>query len=442
MGNEMQILNTPGYFYSVAYFISSLIMVIVSKRRFGLLVEFFKDMLYLLVLFGFMIFTDGMAKIFIVSMFVIILIQYTFLRTSIEAPRATVLFMQAKTFLYGELMASFAWQVYYFISVRSEKTHNLLHQIVIMAICYGVFAAIQLIFETTQKKGVEEFVVKRIYAIWAVVITVAVFSVSNMSFYSVGGLFSGTTAMDTYIIRTLVDSTGVIAITALSLMLHENQIKMEVYAMKNIMEMQYKNYQISKSSMEMVNRKYHDLKHQIALLREEFESEDKLEYLDQMEREISIYETRFQTGNKVLDALLATKATYCQKHNIEFKAIIEGELIDFMETMDVSALFGNILDNAIEGSMKFSDKSKRLINLQVTKDRSFLCVRTENYCYEKPRFMNGLPITSKSDSSIHGYGMKSIKYIVEKYGGSVIAEYKNGWFLLKILIPLSANSQM
>ena len=103
--------------------------------------------------------------------------------------------------------------------------------------------------------------------------------------------------------------------------------------------------------------------------------------------------------------------------------------------MDVSALFGNMLDNAIESAEKQQEKQKRLIWLYVTREKQFVRIRTENYCDEKIHFKNGMPVTTKKDRRLHGYGMKSIKSTVEKYNGSVVAAQENNWFELKILLP-------
>ena len=108
-----------------------------------------------------------------------------------------------------------------------------------------------------------------------------------------------------------------------------------------------------------------------------------------------------------------------------------------MEDMDISALFGNMLDNAIESVCRQKNQEKRLIGLYVTREKQFLRIRTENYCEEKLEFRNGLPVTTKADKHLHGYGMKSIRTIVEKYGGSAVASQKNNWFELKILIPVT-----
>ena len=184
------------------------------------------------------------------------------------------------------------------------------------------------------------------------------------------------------------------------------------------------------------NQKYHDLKHQINLLKSGADSEKAEEYLEQMEREIKIYETQNKTGNKVLDTILTSKSMHCQRHGIELKFMGEGQLLNFMEDMDISALFGNMLDNAIESVVKIKDRQKRLISLHVIQDKQFIRIRTENYCEENVQFQDGIPITTKKDKRFHGYGMKSMKKIVEKYGGSVMAGKTDNWFELKILIPM------
>jgi len=106
-----------------------------------------------------------------------------------------------------------------------------------------------------------------------------------------------------------------------------------------------------------------------------------------------------------------------------------------MSDMDLSTLFGNALDNAIESVEKIEDKEKRLINLAVSRDRGFVRIRLENCCEEMPEFQNGLPKTTKKDKAYHGFGVQSIRDIAERYEGSVTMNAENGWFELRILLP-------
>ena len=138
----------------------------------------------------------------------------------------------------------------------------------------------------------------------------------------------------------------------------------------------------------------------------------------------------------MLDAVLTSKSLYCQNKGIGFTCVADGTLLNFMAEMDIGALFGNILDNAIEGAEKIPEKEKRLIHLSVAEQKSFLRIRVENYCEEKIVFKNGIPQTTKKDKRFHGFGMKSIQSTVKKYGGSVTAGVRDNWFVLRILIPL------
>ena len=199
--------------------------------------------------------------------------------------------------------------------------------------------------------------------------------------------------------------------------------------------MQYANYQQSQESIDMINRKYHDLKHQIAVLRAEIGTRQKLDSLDQIERDIRAYESQNRTGNQVLDAILTGKSSYCLEHGIIFTCVADGSALDFLGVVEVSALFGNALDNAIEAVSKLTAPEQRLIHLSVTRQKGFLRIKVENRCVDDLVVGEELPKTTKEDKGLHGYGLKSIRATVEQYGGSVTLRAENGWFTLGVLIP-------
>ena len=225
--------------------------------------------------------------------------------------------------------------------------------------------------------------------------------------------------------------------SAFHIQICESSTRMEKEYLHKLLHMQKENYRISEESVDLVNRKYHDLKHQIQLLRSEITSDEKLRYLDEMEEEIHSYEAQNKTGNKTLDTLLTAKSLKCQDLGISLTCVADGAELDFMKPTDLSVLFGNALDNAIESVEKISDADKRLIHLTISREKSFLRIRVEN-CYEgEINFVGGLPSTAK-DARYHGYGMKSIRSIVEKYNGSMTVKAQDGWFELRILFPVTS----
>ena len=205
--------------------------------------------------------------------------------------------------------------------------------------------------------------------------------------------------------------------------------------MTALLHMQYESYRISEESIALVNQKYHDLKHHIQLLRAASAAE-RTEYLDQMEQQIRTYEAQNKTGNRVLDTILTAKTIQCQSEGISLTCVADGQALDFMNPMDISALFGNALDNAIESVKKLPNPEQRLIHVSAMRQKDFLRIRVEN-CYSgELRFVDGMPTTTKRDARYHGYGLKSIQSIANSYGGSATIDTKDGWFELRLLLPV------
>ena len=135
----------------------------------------------------------------------------------------------------------------------------------------------------------------------------------------------------------------------------------------------------------------------------------------------------------------ALAAVTCNAQNIQLTCVADGTALNFMDVMDISNLFGNALDNAIESVSKIADPQRRLIHLSVSRQKGFAAIRIEN-CYEGAlKFENGLPITTKADGRYHGFGLKSIQATARKYGGSATVSTRDGWFELRVLIPLEQN---
>lgn len=433
--NTAEVLNTPGYYYAIAYALSVFVITCTNERKIGRWkLAVVSCAQYALLLF-FMTVTDGVRQeLFVPSMLLIVLLLLGYIYICNDFSLREAGFYFVKAFINGEFAASLCWQIYYYLRYVRGIQGELLKWVELILV-YAVIFTILALMELNLKKDLEELHITRRELLVVIIIAASVFAMSNLSYLDQNGLFSGTFVMDIFIIRTLVDLSGIAVLYAYHVQVKEIQIRFEKDTLHNIMEMQYKNYQLSKENIDMVNQKYHDLKHQINLLKTQAYVGKSTSYLEKMEREIRVYETQNKTGNQILDAVLTNKAMICQNKEIELKFIVDGGALSFMEDMDVSALFGNMLDNAIESAEKQQEKQKRLIWLYVTKEKQFVRIRTENYCDEKIRFKNGMPVTTKKDRRLHGYGMKSIKSTVEKYHGSVVAAQENNWFELKILLP-------
>lgn len=203
-------------------------------------------------------------------------------------------------------------------------------------------------------------------------------------------------------------------------------------ALNRIMEQQKLQFEIAKESIDTVNINAHDLRKQISLiLKENCGSVE--EQLKKIEEKLNIVDTAFHTGNKALDITLTEKSRDCINKSIKFSAIAEGSCLEKMEDLDIYMLFGNLLDNAIEATENIPDKEDRSINFMLSEKCDCVSIHLENTFAREPKFINGVPVTTKKDKRFHGFGIKSIQNITRKYGGTFGMNIFHGMFCVDIL---------
>lgn len=201
--------------------------------------------------------------------------------------------------------------------------------------------------------------------------------------------------------------------------------------------LQREQYEQSKKNIEMINIKCHDLKHRVGQWEQQGGWVDP-EEICQVKNMIGIYDSVVKTENETLDVILTERSLYCEKHGISLACMVDGSKLNFMSTSDICALFGNALENAIEAVLKLENKEDRIISFQVRQNRGMLIVTVDNYFSGRMNFVQDLPETTKKDPENHGYGLKSIRMVAEKYGGEMTV-MTDEMFHLTILLPLPEN---
>ena len=432
-----ELTHTPGVLYAIAYWISAMIYCrFLPKRASGmkrcLLAAFF-----FVLITGFMIVTDH-PPVYLYFLFVTIEIcmLYLFMYLMCSMPARNAVYYCARAFMLGEFATSLGWLLYYYSVTRMASDPSMPLLCALMtAVCLAVFGII-FILEKRQEKDARLLELGSRDIAGALAIAASTYLVSNISFAVANTPFSMRYSNEIFIMRTLTDFGGVIILLLYHNLIVEVSARTEAELEQQILQMQYSNYQISQESIDLINQKYHDLKHQISALRYELNDEEKYGYLTQMEDEIRQYEAENKTGNKVLDTILTAKSLVCQNQGISMNVVADGTLLDFMSTMDLSALFGNALDNAIRGAASVADENERLIRVVICEQMGFVLVKIENRYAGEVRFDGKDLITTKNNKDYHGYGVKSIRKTVEKYDGTVTIRTEDGWFLLSFLFPV------
>ncbi|WP_455138769.1 ATP-binding protein [Thermophilibacter sp.] len=193
-------------------------------------------------------------------------------------------------------------------------------------------------------------------------------------------------------------------------------------------------YRLSRENIEAINIKCHDIRHQIRQLADGGAAVDGAVLAD-IAREVDVYDSSVETGNEALDTILTEKGLTCSGEGIVLTVVADGAALGFMAPADIYALFGNALDNAIEAARAVADPERRAISISVRRRGNMVAVSVENCCAAEPRFSaEGLPLTTKADTANHGFGVRSMRAIARRYGGSLHAGAQDGVFYLNVLL--------
>lgn len=213
---------------------------------------------------------------------------------------------------------------------------------------------------------------------------------------------------------------------------HTNRLETDNQILEYMLHQEKQQHEMAKENISIINIKCHDLKYQIAQLEAMDDRAQRQSSIRELEQSVMIYDSMVETGCGALDLVLTEKSLICEKHKIKLSSMVDGAKLNFLSTSDIYALFGNALDNAIESVCK-ADEERRIISLKVFAEEQMLFIHLDNYCAEPPKFVGEYPVTTKDNDLFHGFGTRSIRYIVQCYHGDVKMSWSDYFFHLDIL---------
>lgn len=180
---------------------------------------------------------------------------------------------------------------------------------------------------------------------------------------------------------------------------------------------------------------YHNHMQAIKALLSMGKKEELSDYLDNLEKDLDSIDIAIRTGNVGLDAILSSKVSIARKNSIEVNCT--AKVPDELKISDVHlcAIVGNLLDNAIEACEKITEGSEpRFIRIYIGLFKSQLYISVSNSTCEKHRRRLSELVTSKLGE--HGFGLRRIDKLAEKYDGYVNRKNEPGIFATEVMLPL------
>lgn len=163
--------------------------------------------------------------------------------------------------------------------------------------------------------------------------------------------------------------------------------------------------------------------------------EELNQYLNNLDNDLTTVDTVIKTGNVMIDAILNSKISLAKAKdiNVNAKAIVPNQL-KILE-IDLCVIIGNLLDNAIEACLKIENESDRFIRIYVDvfKEQLYISVQNANGGMIKKI---GKTYQSTKSTNFHGFGLKRIDNIVNKYNGYINRQNEEGVFATEVMLPL------
>lgn len=429
--NEALASDIPRLFTAVAEWGSCLVFVLIAGRRFGRWATVGCAIAALVALAGVQWWAGTLPlALWIPGMLVAIATMFAFIYLALSISAITAWYLTARAFVLAELAASAHWQLDRFYWPDASPVAQTLGMIAV----YGVVLTIAWAAERRHFPRDVRFEASVGELISAGAIAAATFALSNLSFVDAETAFSGRWGPEIFYIRTLVDLAGYIALYVQLEVRRSLDARREAESMSRLLASQHDQYEISRRAIDEVNRKYHDMKHHLDAIRAEPDPTLRQQFLDDLEQSITDYGTQVRSGHPVLDAVLTAKHMQAREKGIDLTVVADGALLTSLRPLDITAIVGNALDNAIEAAEKLPPGEHRNITLTVFSQEDFVLLRVENPFDGTLQRRGGALVSRKPDKG-HGYGLRNIAATAESYGGSMTVDSADGWFTLSVLLP-------
>lgn len=154
---------------------------------------------------------------------------------------------------------------------------------------------------------------------------------------------------------------------------------------------------------------------------------EAVKYLEDLRSPLGIVAQSVWTGDEAVDCLINSKIALGVSVRIQMNCKVEYPQHTNIRSVDLVAILGNLLDNALE-AVNDTEESLRYINLTIRRINEMIIIKVENGCKTAPKMEEGELQTTKADTALHGWGLKSVRAAADRYDGTIETEYKRNRF--------------
>ncbi len=240
-----------------------------------------------------------------------------------------------------------------------------------------------------------------------------------------------------------VSSALLLFATVLLFITYQDQIRKdgEAIQVKNALERlqtEASYYQILEQQNHQLMMCVHDTKKHLAAIKSLEDDPQINSYVEKLSQQLADYSHNCHSGNKLLDVMIHKFSIDCETKGIHFDYEIKLCNLKVVEDIDLVAILGNLMDNAITAAEQSLDKT---VSLATAIRNTYNVIVISNSCDIPPKVSGKQLISTKEDQTIHGFGLKSVARTLKKYNGDFEWTYDLPSRTFTVTVMLSGRNE-
>lgn len=218
-----------------------------------------------------------------------------------------------------------------------------------------------------------------------------------------------------------------------------NQLKVKLKLLEQQSLLQYEFYEAQEAKYNESIQILHDVNKHLKMIENIYQTNQKdlaITYTQEISQMLLPLTLEEYTNNPILNVILNDKKKIAVLRNIAFKLDIGIVDLSFMEPIEVTTIFGNLLDNAMEACE--SVEKNKYIKIKLDKYHDFIVIKISNSTMPIDKWHMGKPVSKKGRN--HGIGLINVENVIKKYHGSMVLEEHDQEFSCKIIFNKAENS--
>ena len=203
---------------------------------------------------------------------------------------------------------------------------------------------------------------------------------------------------------------------------------------QQMVDYEQKKYSDIENNLEQIKKIRHDIKHELTLIKLKIDNNDldgSKELMNQIFDNVSTAGSIINTDSPVVDYIINTKLNTLNNASVIVNA--EKEVLKKFDDMDLSVIFGNIIDNTVEA---VANQENPKIELSIFSKDNYINIVCKNSIIDSILSTNPDLHTTKSDTKKHGLGLRSVKETINKLNGDISFTENDNMFIVHIMIPI------